>query len=59
MQGVEASAYLAAKAILHPFQPVPRGVDLSKLWPVDRMRAAHRIVRGGRRRGDEWLEIAP
>ena len=41
-------AYCAAKAILHPFAPVPRGVPMLELNPVDRMKTAHRIVLAAR-----------
>ena len=49
--------YLAAKAILHPFAPTPRGVPVPELRAVDRMRAAHRIVKAARGHGDTWLEL--
>lgn len=51
------AAYCAAKAILHPFQPMPRGVATAELRPVDRMKMAHRIVRAARVRGNPMLEL--
>jgi len=52
-----SAAYLAAKAIVHPFQPVPRGMGAPALHAVDRMKAARHIVRAGRRLGDSALEL--
>jgi hypothetical protein len=50
-------AYCAAKAIVHPFQPVQRGVAMPELHAVDRLRTAHGIVKAARGRGDGALEI--
>ena len=50
------TAYLAAKAIVHPFAPVPRGVKPPELHSLDRLAAAQRIIRAARRFGDPALE---
>jgi AP2 domain len=51
------AAYLAAKAILHPFAPTPRGVPLPDLHSFDRMRAAQRVIKASRRFDDRALEL--
>jgi len=51
------AAFLAAKAILHPFAPTPRGVALPKLYAVDRMKASRRIVKVAQRQGNKALEF--
>ena len=51
-----SAAYCVAKAILHPFQPFPRGVAVPDLR-YHRLRTAHRIVLAARKRGDTMLEL--
>ena len=46
------AAVCAAKQIVHRFQPVQRGMTLPKLYAVDRMKAAQKIIRAARRFGD-------
>jgi hypothetical protein len=53
-----AFAYLIAKSELHPFQPIPRDVELSDLHPYDRMLTAQKVIKTGRRRGYTGLELA-
>jgi hypothetical protein len=50
-------AYCAGKAILHPFQPVPRDASAIVVTALDRMLAARRIIRASRRNGDDALEF--
>jgi hypothetical protein len=50
-------AYCAAKAIMHPFAPVPRGVTMPEIKPYDRSAAAYRLIYAARRRGDHDLEL--
>jgi hypothetical protein len=50
------AAYLAAKALLHPFAPIPRGSTTPpNLQPVDRLKMAFRIVKTARRYPDMKL----
>jgi hypothetical protein len=47
----------AAKQIVHPFQPTPRGVTMPEIKPYDRSTAAYRLIYAARRRGDHDLEL--
>jgi hypothetical protein len=51
------AAYLAAKALLHPFAPIPRGMT-TNILPRDRWWAAQRILKAARRHRDTTLEVA-
>jgi hypothetical protein len=51
------AAYLAVKAILHPFGPVPRGMT-TNIRPRNRMWAAHTIIKVARKRKNMTLEAA-
>jgi hypothetical protein len=52
------AAYLAAKAILHPFGPVPRGAPIISIPPRIRLRAIKTIAWAARKHRDSATEWA-
>ena len=52
------AAYLAAKAIVHPFSPVPRGITPMYINSSSRLRAVKRIVSLARKHRDTAMEWA-
>jgi AP2 domain/HNH endonuclease len=51
------AAYLAAKALVHPFAPIPRGTTMNIL-PRSRFWAAQRVLKAARKHRDTTLEAA-